>query len=44
MEFSKISPPYILPIEMRVKRAVKIFTARLALKTPKKQKGKHILC
>ena len=43
LELSKISPPYIFPIKIRAKRAVNIFTARLALKTPKKQNGKYFV-
>ena len=38
MGFSKIFPQQILDIEMRAKRVVAIFTARLALKAIEKQK------
>ena len=40
MKFTKISPQKILHIEMRAKRAVTIFTARLALKATEKHKRK----
>ena len=43
MKFSKISPQKILHIEMRAKRAVTIFTARLALKATEKHKTKFFL-
>ena len=43
MKFPKISPQKILHIEMRAKRAVTIFTARLALKAIEKHKRKFFL-